>query len=532
MPANDIFISYAWADNEPPIGAPQPEIDRWVWHFEIALTAALRSKLGTERKVWIDRREVRANQRVTQVLTDELQRSRLLLLLMSPSWVESDWCRAELDGYLAAHAGSALKEGVFVVEIEPVARDRWHERLRGLGAFPFHKSLGAKKGQAKLGHPLPDPRLDRDFYNEILALAKQIADELEPGGRLVSLPPPPPASAPPPSLLRAPPQPPSQPFTLSVSPGAVPAPALSGAPLPVAETTAATVDPPPREHVVWIAEPTDDLLRKRRDLRGAVEQAGYQVVLADLGAMLRQAGPVEAQLAHGLGRAGLYVHLLGPHAGRQIDDGRSWAQAQLDLARAVAGGEGWPHIAWRDVGTVPDPDEPAHGALLTGAIEQGFEELRSDVLRRLPVRRTAPPAAPVPGAPLSVCVTCSEEDEQLGNEVARMLDELNADYLQFVAGAGQHPATDRAEDLALAGSNGVVIVYGAADPCWMITKLQHTNQLRGRRDRVWGALVDAPVPGKAAAPRARAVERHDWSSGPRIDLMRLFIAQIQRPPGV
>ena len=518
--ANDIFISYAWADNEPPVGAEHPDIDRWVWHFEIALTAALRSKLGTERKVWIDRREVRANQRVTQVLTDALQRSRLLLVLMSPSWVASDWCRAELDAYLAAHASSAAQEGVFVVEIEPVLRDNWHERVRGLGAFTFYKSLGAQKGQAKLGHPLPDPRQDRDFYNEILALARQIADVLGPAG-----PVPPPAPTPASVLATAPgPAPAFLVRAAALAPGAVLPPASAPPPPP---------PPPPREHVVWIAEPTDDLLRKRRDLRTAIEQAGYQVELPDLGAMQRaQADTVEAQLVQGLGRAGLYVHLLGPHAGRLVDGGRSWAQVQLALAQATAGPGGWPHLAWRDIGTPLDPDEPAHSALLTGAIEQGFEELRSDVLRRLPVRRTPPPAPPVPGAPLSVCVTCSEEDEQLADAVAHMLDELNADYLQFVASSGQHPATDRAEDLALAGSTGVVIVYGAADPCWMITKLQHTNQLRGRHDRVWGALVDAPVPGKAAAPRARAVERHDWSSGPRIDLMRRFIDSIRGVPGV
>lgn len=508
MIANDIFISYAWADNEPPVGARDPHKDRWVWHFETALTAALHTKLGPGRKVWIDRREVRANQHVSQVLTAELKRSRLLLLLMSPSCNKSDWCRAELDCFLAAKPGNAIKESVFVVEIEPVARRFWHDRVRGLAVFRFYKSLGDEKGPVKLGHPLPDPRLDRDFYNEILALAWQIADELEPGGPVS-----PPAPAPAP---------------LSFAPPASPAPPAALTPPPS----------PPREHVVWIAEPTDDLLRKRRDLRAAIEQAGYHVELPDLGAMQRaqtgplDLGPLEASLALGMGRAGLYVQLLGPFAGRLIDNGRSWAQVQHEQALAEADAGGWPHLTWRDIGTALDPDEPAHRALLTGAIEQGFEELRSDVLRRLPVRRAAPPAAPVQGAPLSVCVTCSEEDEQLANEVARMLDELNTDYLQFVAGPGQHAARDRAEDLALAGSSGVVIVYGAADPCWMITKLQHTNQLRGRRDRVWGALVDSPVPGKAAAPRARAVERHDWSSGPRIDLMRHFIELIRRPPGV
>lgn len=503
MDANDIFISYAWADNQAPVGAVRPEIDRWVWLFRDALAAALSLKLDAPRELWIDRREMRANDRVDQVLGRELERSRLLLLMMSPRWIASPWCRAELETFLQLHAGTARGEAVFVVEIEPVPRQRWHPRVQGLGAFPFHKPLARGKGTVPLGHPLPDTRADRDYYLEIMVLAEQIRDVIE--AEPLPVPPLPPTPLPP----------------VPGMPAAAPAVASAAAPPAV-----------PRERVVWIAEPIDVLLRTRRDLRHAIEQAGFTVRAPDLAALLREpaAGGIEQQLQRGLQDAGLLLHLLGASGGRLIGDGRSWTQCQHDLARALAEREGWPMVVWRDVGTPLDSDTTAHAELLKGAVEQGVPELLRDLLLRLPVRRLLPPA-PSPaeqaaGAeprPLSVCVSCCEEDEPLGDRVVHLLDELDTDYLRFTDGQGRRRAPNSAEDQALADSAGVIIVYGAADPNWLITKLQHAKHLRRRRDRVWGAVVDAPLPGKPPAPTARAIERHDWSAGPRADLMQRFV---------
>ena len=515
IPVSDIFISYAWADNKPPVGAREPRTDRWVWQFEIALSAALSNK----RKVWIDRQEARANIKVEALLTEGLQRSRLLLLLMSQNWLESSWCRAELNAFLEAHPGTATKEGVFVVEIEPVPRDDWHDRIRSLGAFPFHKPLDKGRGTVRLGHPLPDVLLDRDFYQDVVALAQQINDELAPVSKDRPDIPQPDALKPDPISPRG------SEVTLPSAPQPPLAPLLPD-------------EPPPRERVVWIAEPTDDLMRKRRDLRDAIVQAGYKVVLPDVSAMLRKdADTVHEQLERSLVAGGLFVNLLGPHAGRSDDSGRSWAQVQADLARALAEREGWPHIVWRDRGTDVVTAEEPHRSLLTGSIEQGFEELRRDVLGRLPVQRVSASgvAMPVRPMPLSICVTSSEEDEKIGDEVSRMLDQLDAEYFQFVDGrGGRTSAADKAEDRVLANSAGVVIVYGAADANWLITKVQHVNQLRGRLNRIWGALVDAPAPtpGKSPAPKTRAIERHDWSTGPRFDLMQRFVATIREAPGV
>ena len=479
--ANDIFISYAWADNEPPSGATAPE-DRWVWQFERALSAALRSKLGTPSQVWIDRRAMRINDLVPAVLTEELQRSRLLLVLMSPSWRSSTWCRQELETFLEQHRGTPTQEGVFVVEIEPVAREKWHERIRALGAFQFYKPLSKGTGTVRLGHPLPNPLQDRDFYNDIVAVAHDIATALE----------------------------------------------ARQTPAPAADTAQAP-DLRPPEEVVWIAEPTDDLSRRRRELQDAVRQAGYEVVTPSLDSMRIATASIERQLEQGMEAAGLFVQLLGPHTGRTADDGRSWTQVQHALAHRTAARRGLPFIAWRDVGTMSGPVDDPQRVLLTGAVEQGFEELRSDVLRRLAAPRTAPVVQPsrTRGDSPLICITCSEEDEQISQEVTRMLNDLQVGWMRFIDGRTDAPMEpDPAEEKVLGDSTGVVIVYGAADTSWFVTKVQRTNQLRRRPQTLWGAVVDAPVPGKRPAPSAQSIERHDWAKGPDFESMRRFVQTV------
>ena len=93
--------------------------------------------------------------------------------------------------------------------------------------------------------------------------------------------------------------------------------------------------------------------------------------------------------------------------------------------------------------------------------------------------------------------------------------------MRFIDGRTDAPMEpDPAEEKVLGDSTGVVIVYGAADTSWFVTKVQRTNQLRRRPQTLWGAVVDAPVPGKRPAPSAQSIERHDWAKGPDFESMR------------
>ena len=141
----DIFISYAWRDNQAPIGAGvDQDTHRWVWMFHASLEISLGIKLGRDAAVWIDKREIKANQHIEAVLSEKLQCSRLLLALMSPSWLSSR-CRWELDQFLKTHPGTSTTESVFVVEIEPVERARWEKRIAVKG-LQFYKKVAGGSG--------------------------------------------------------------------------------------------------------------------------------------------------------------------------------------------------------------------------------------------------------------------------------------------------------------------------------------------------------------------------------------------------
>ena len=170
MDSVDIFISYAWRDNEPPVGVGvDPKKDRWVWMFHDALQKALSINLGRDAFVWIDKREIKTNDRVETVLSNELSRSRLLLTLMSPSWLNSDWCQLELNEFKRSHPGTKTSEFVFVVEVEPVPRASWQE-LVAVKGLQFYTQQPSGAGHIRFGYPLPS-LTDAEYHKQIVWLA-------------------------------------------------------------------------------------------------------------------------------------------------------------------------------------------------------------------------------------------------------------------------------------------------------------------------------------------------------------------------
>src|SRR5262245_19635052 len=129
----DVFVSYAHADDEVPAGAARG----WVTTLAAELTKVLRRKIGGQgARMWMDH-ELAANASVSGALLGALNASRTLLLVMSPGYIASDWCRSELGGFLAQAAHRKGADNVFLVEIEQVERDRWHAALQSLTGIRF-----------------------------------------------------------------------------------------------------------------------------------------------------------------------------------------------------------------------------------------------------------------------------------------------------------------------------------------------------------------------------------------------------------
>ena len=117
MPADeslDVFVSYAHADNGVALGTSSPV--GWV----TALAANLNEGPNVFRKrIFIDH-ALKPGDEFDSDLLAKVERSRLLLVLLSQNYVDSSWCGREIEHFVRTHSGDPEKPAdVFVVEIFP-----------------------------------------------------------------------------------------------------------------------------------------------------------------------------------------------------------------------------------------------------------------------------------------------------------------------------------------------------------------------------------------------------------------------------
>ena len=94
---NDVFISYGHIDNQP-FGDPG---GGWVDIFHEHLQNFVNVHLGRRTKVWRDKRLTGA-----EVFSDEIEQqlrsSAVLISVISPAYMQSEWCNRELIGFTKA----------------------------------------------------------------------------------------------------------------------------------------------------------------------------------------------------------------------------------------------------------------------------------------------------------------------------------------------------------------------------------------------------------------------------------------------
>lgn len=96
MCKNDVFVSYAHADDEP---------DRWVTHFVKRLLAE-RNRSEMEIGVWWDRRSLPRSGPFPFTLREAVQSSCVMCNVVSTAYMKSNWCGEERETFL-----SSIKSG-------------------------------------------------------------------------------------------------------------------------------------------------------------------------------------------------------------------------------------------------------------------------------------------------------------------------------------------------------------------------------------------------------------------------------------
>jgi hypothetical protein len=442
----DIFVSYAHVDDEPVAGADHG----WVTHLVRCLKAQLARKLGRSDAytLWMDH-DLRNSAPLTQQILDRVRRSAMLVILLSPGYVASTWCRQEREAFFRIIRERGAPN-VFVVELDCVDNIERPPELCDLNPIRFWRRNPLGGAPRILGWPRPNPD-DHDYYSAVGDLVHEMVDEMR---RLRAQ-----TAAADPSTARN---------------GAPAAPRALGAPVDdFAEPLAAV----PGQSTVYIAQVTDDLDIERNNVRRFLEQAGLRVVPRGWYSMEPAAFRRSATMD--IAAADLYVQLLSGVAGKRPPDlAEGYAQCQLQLALAA----GKPVLQWR--GPTLDPssvEDQAHRALLESATvrAEGIEEFKATICREAERLRMPPPRSRDAGEAF-VFVDMDSSDRALAEELCDILDRHGAGYLLPIE--TQDPGAYR-QDLEknLAQCNALIVIYGSTTSTWVRNHLLESRKALANR---------------------------------------------------
>lgn len=428
---HDTFVSYAHLDDQP--GAPAPI--GWVTTLVGELRKIVQRKVGSGNvDIWMDYR-LTGNDGLTGQLLDAVQRSATLLIVMSPSYAASDWCRRERNGFLEAAASKVGEGRVFVVQFDRVDAGQMPSELKDLLGYGFWE-LEENGNTRQFG--VPGLRLDDTQYFQVLNdLGNQLSAKLKSFG-------------------------PARPATRSS---------------PIATRP------------VLVAEVTDDLDPKRDELMRALAQAGATVRPSRLYPR-DDVGAFRDAVNADLNGAALFVQLLSALPGRKpVDLPQGFTGLQAELASAA----GVEVMQWRSRDVACDSvKDPAHRALLEGQTVRatGFEEFTQAVIEKL----SAPPKTPAPPRPSKfVFVSRDALDRGLADDIARELVQFGLDV--SFPGAMRNPEDARLDlEGNLRDCDGVVIVYGATSVLWARQQVRQARKVLSQRDKAASvfALLDGP----------------------------------------
>ena len=176
---NNIFISYARIDNEPLIEKEQGWIS--IFHRDIEIRVA--QLLGKKPDIWRDDRKLQGNDFFSDMLLDKLQGVAVLVCVLSPSYVESDWCMRELREFWKASDKKgavriAGKARVFKVVKTDIPLARHPSELKELLGYDFF-TVDPEDGKAHELNKASGPEEQKQYWAKLDDLAHDIGQLLE-----------------------------------------------------------------------------------------------------------------------------------------------------------------------------------------------------------------------------------------------------------------------------------------------------------------------------------------------------------------
>jgi hypothetical protein len=486
----DIFISYCHTDNENPLGTG------WIEVFHNILRLRLKQILGArtpeeEPSIWRDAR-LQGNDAFADVLIEELRKVALVVSIVSPSYVRSEWCVKEISEFCRAaeERGGVVvgnKARIFKVLKTPVTRDKHPPVLQSQIGYDFYtldKDTRIPQEFTLTPGDTNGPKA-LEVINELAYHIKATLDVLNQ------------------ALARAP-----------------------QAPAAAAAQPIAAAAPGARKRSVYLAETSFELDEERTQVRRDLEARGIRV-LPEGDLPVRNPVQFKQTVKAALAECDLSVHMIASNRslvlpGETHDTVYLQNQMAADHCAAVSC---MTRLIWIPEGTTSgdalqqqfietlhtDPAAQKNADVLTDST-QGLITRIHDVLRKLdePKKGAAPPQ-PGTVARSVIYLVAHPEDAPFADPLRDTLFERGFDVLDPLSdAAASEKEIQDCHRMNLVDCDAVVLCYGKANEFWMRSQLSEAQKAVGWREgrplKARAVLLAPPD----TAPKSRFRPPHDY----------------------
>ncbi|WP_017319460.1 DUF4062 domain-containing protein [Mastigocladopsis repens] len=428
---DDIFISYAHIDNHPLTEGQEG----WISDLHRALGIRLAQLRGETPKIWRDLK-LQGNDYFGDTIVERFPKVALLVSVLSPRYVKSDWCVKELKEFYKAAATTggvrvADKSRIFKVIKTPVERKQHPQEVQELLGYEFYQF-------DQSGRPIEFSKIfgveaERNYWTKVNDLAydmKQMLDKFS-----------------------------------SNSNGAV-----EQTPIAPTETT------------IYLAETTFDLVEERNKVKRELQQRGYSVLPEQ--SLPPYYPDFEQVVRENLERCKLSIHLVGARYG-MVPEGAERSLVVLQNELAVQHSQNSPdflRLVWMPVGL--QPQEPRQKEFITSLqsdadlFQTSLEEFKTIIKDKL--NPTPQPTKDIiaEDGPLRVYLICDQRDREA---IAPFDDYLYDQGFEVILPLfeGDEAQVRQYHQEQLQVCDVVIIYCGDVNEPWVRTKLGDLRKVYG-----------------------------------------------------
>jgi hypothetical protein len=487
---NNLFISYAHIDNEFFPGGNSGWIDLLHERLEIRLAQLL----GKRPTIWRDRK-LKGYEVFDNTIVIELARSAILISVVSPRYVESAYCRSEIENFfrLANEQGRLQlvdKRCVFRVVKTFVPFEQHPTGLKDLLPYEFYERNEESGRVYEFDSEIGAQGKDKRYWSKFEDLAWDIHELIK--------------------YLETP--------SSSI-------PKSSGA-------------------TIYLAETTSDLIEQRDKVRRELTQYGH-TVLPDK-ALPLEAGAFQTAVRDYLHSSQLSVHLIGEYYGviPEKEPERSIVRLQEELAVERGDDAQFSRLIWLPPGLQPK-DERQQKFVLdlqndftshngSELLQVKLEDLKTIIQSKLTQKPKPLPVNIESEQMIRVYLICDPQDADSVEPLRNCLLERGYEtILPLLDGSDAEVFEDHKENLLLC--DAVLIFQGRASEGWLRMKLRELLKLPGygRTAPLLAKAIYIAAPASALKDRFNTLETRVIRNYEDFDPSSLepFIAQISKAKG-